>query len=268
LSAGEDAALRGHIQVLNDGRKKPVLIVCHGFKSFKDWGFFPYITERFARAGYYTVHFNFSCNGVNLTDFDELHKFANNTYSREQEDLRLLLNELVESRLPHSEQADLSRIALLGHSRGGGNAVIFAAGHPEVKTVVTWNGIAHADLFDNAFKEEITRNGVAYTANTRTKQNMPINAIFYEDLEANAERFDITGHWARLTIPMLAVQGDQDSARLTQGFETLRQAGPRHTYVTIHGAGHTFGAVHPFAGTTPQLEEAVEATLQFLKEHG
>ncbi|TDF97581.1 alpha/beta hydrolase family protein [Paenibacillus piri] len=266
LAAGEDAVIRGHVQVVEAGGRKPVLIVCHGFKSFKDWGFFPYITKRFAKSGFYVIHFNFSHNGVKVTDFDELYKFAVNTFSREQADLELLLQRLLQGELPHAEQADLSRIALLGHSRGGGNSVLFAAAHAEVRAVVTWNGIADADLFDDAFKEEIARSGVAYTRNARTQQDMPIAAAFYEDLQANRERFDITRHWVQLQIPMLAVQADHDSPRLAQGFEALRQAAPEHSYVIVKDANHTFGAIHPFAGTTPQLEAAIEASLRFLQQ--
>jgi hypothetical protein len=32
----------------------------------------------------------------------------------------------------------------------------------------------------------------------------------------------------------------------------------------VEHTGHTFGAVHPFAGMTPALTEAFDATVQFL----
>ena len=36
----------------------------HGFKGFKDWGFFPHLADRLARAGLVAVSFNFSGSGV------------------------------------------------------------------------------------------------------------------------------------------------------------------------------------------------------------
>ncbi len=261
-----ELTLRGEVTVREaaDGKPAPVVIMVHGFKSFMDWGFQPYAAAELARRGYYVVRFNFSCNGVNERDFDELDKFAVNTYSREQADLAVVWELLQEKRLPFAERADTGKIALLGHSRGGGNSIVFAAEHPDVQAVVTWNGIASADLFDDAFKEEVARHGIAYVANARTGQSMPIRQTFYDDLKQNAERFDIASQLAGLKTPVLSVQGDADSDRLKEGFRRLREAAPNQSFVTIAGGTHTFGAVHPFAGTTPQLKEALEATVRFL----
>jgi uncharacterized protein len=283
LEQGEKLYLRGEVRLpahasgegSSDGGgesgrlRLPVLVISHGFKGFKDWGFFPYVAERLAAEGYYTVTFNFSCNGVNETDFDELHKFAVNTYSREQADLTLLLEAVKEGKLPLAERADSGKIHLLGHSRGGGNSILAAAERPgEISSVTTWNGNANPDLFDDAFKAQIAQDGVAYVPNARTKQEMPIRAVFYEDLREHGERHNIARRLDEIKAPVLQVQGDQDSPRLKAGFETLREASPRHAagIVTIAGGTHTFGAVHPFQGTTPQLEEALEATISFLKK--
>lgn len=270
LDTGEPLFIRGDVRVAagEHGAPGPVLFICHGFKGFKDWGFFPYIATRFAEKGYYTVTFNFSCNGVNETDFDELEKFAVNTYSREQADLETLLQALRDRKLPLSDRANSDRLVLLGHSRGGGTSIVFAAEHPEVDAVVTWNGIASPDLFDDAFKEQMAAHGVAFIANVRTKQEMPIRAAFYEDLRMNGDRFDIASRLAALNLPVLQVQGDQDSPRLKAGFERLRSAAPQHRdrIVTIEGGTHTFGAEHPFQTTTPELEAAIEATMQFLDD--
>ena len=42
--------------------------------------------------------------------------------------------------LPLREEADVERLALLGHSRSGGSSIIFASEHDEVKAVAVWNG--------------------------------------------------------------------------------------------------------------------------------
>ena len=36
-----------------------IIIGCHGFKGFKDWGFWPYIGEKFAENGFISVNIKF-----------------------------------------------------------------------------------------------------------------------------------------------------------------------------------------------------------------
>lgn len=60
----------------SDGKGiKPLVIFCHGFKGFKDWGGFPYMMEKMAGEGFAALSFNFTYNGVtetNPTQFSRL----------------------------------------------------------------------------------------------------------------------------------------------------------------------------------------------------
>lgn len=264
LELEDGLSLKGDVRVREDGGCKPVILFSHGFKGFKDWGFMPYAAERLALQDFAVITFNYSCNGVNVTDFDELEKFARNTHTRELADLDVVLSAVLEERLPLSRMIDHGQVFLLGHSRGGGNSVLFAAEHPErIHGVVTWNGIADCNLFTAEFCEQVLREGVGYVDNARTKQKMPIAASFFEDLDRNRERFDIKAKAAALETPVLFIQGDRDSERIWTGFEQLRAAVPRHRFAVLEGANHTFGAVHPFAGTTEDLERAIDRTTAF-----
>ncbi|WP_134700171.1 S9 family peptidase [Ammoniphilus sp. YIM 78166] len=267
FSLGDDLWLRGNVHTLVNQQNKPTLVLCHGFKGFKDWGFFPYIADRLAQQGYYVVRFNFSCNGVGQTDFDELEKFAVNTYSREQADLLALMNHIKNKDLPFAQESHSKQIALLGHSRGGGNSLIFAADQPEISCVVTWNGIANVDLFDDQLKKEIHEKGVGYIANARTKQDMPIRSIVLDDMALHQQRFNITDRIRSYPNPILVIQGDKDVPRLVDGAQKLNTAAPHSQLVIIEGGNHTFGAVHPFQGTTSFLEEALSVTINFLEQN-
>jgi pimeloyl-ACP methyl ester carboxylesterase len=252
LELGPGVVVRGDIRVKEAGERLPVLFFAHGFKGFKDWGFIPYASEQLARRDFAVITFNFSHNGVNEQDFDELEKFGRNTYSQEQE-----------GSLPLAERLDTRQLFIVGHSRGGGNSVLFAAEHPEIRGVATWNGIANVNLFGAEFRQQVLQDGVGYVANARTKQQMPIEAVFFEDLDRNQERFAITAKAAALKTPVLFIQGLQDSERLVAGFRLLQAAAPHHRFATLEGATHTFGAVHPFAGTTDDLERAIALTGAF-----
>ena len=43
---------------------RPAVVIVHGFKGFKDWGMFPVVADRLARAGLTAVSVNLSGSGV------------------------------------------------------------------------------------------------------------------------------------------------------------------------------------------------------------
>jgi len=43
----------------SNNSSKPILIFCHGYKGFKDWGAWNVMAETFAKAGFCFIKFNF-----------------------------------------------------------------------------------------------------------------------------------------------------------------------------------------------------------------
>ncbi len=64
--------------------------------------------------------------------------------------------------------------------------------------------------------------------------------------------------------PWLIVQGSGD---LTAPVDADRLAGSEREILVIPGAGHSFGTRHPFAGPTPQLIQALNATQRWFRAH-
>lgn len=101
--------------------------------------------------------------------------------------------------------------------------------------------------------------------NARTGQMMPLGIGLLEDVERNGERLDILKAAARLQVPCLIIHGtDDESVNVAEG-ERLAAAAPEATtrFERIEGAGHTFGAVHPFEGTTEHLTRAIDLTAEW-----
>ena len=74
-----------------DDKQKPLIVFCHGYKGFKDWGAWDLVAKAFLDAGFFFVKFNFSHNGGTMEqpiDFPDLDAFAENNYSKELDDLR------------------------------------------------------------------------------------------------------------------------------------------------------------------------------------
>ncbi|SFQ23047.1 alpha/beta hydrolase family protein [Salibacterium halotolerans] len=261
IDLGNNLFVRGDVHAPAEQTKRPVVIICHGFKGYKDWNFFPYTAEELAGSGYYAIRFNFSCNGVDKEDFDELDKFAVNTYTRELKDLEALLQAAKDGDLPYSDMFDTDRTGIVGHSRGGATSIIFASEHPEVKSVVTWNGVADVDFLGEELKQDIREKGAGYIANKRTNQDMPIKANLLEDIESNRERFDILSRINEMHAPLHIIQGDADGSWLQEGAEKMRDAASEHSLTIIEGGTHTFNAAHPMEHVPRELEQAMEKTI-------
>lgn len=228
---------------------------------------FPYVAERLS-ALRHVITLNFTHNGVghHRMDFTELEKFAVNTYSRELEDLAVLLSALRSGELPVK---DGERLYVLGHSRGAAVATIHALDHPEtVDGLIGWNSALDVDLFPEEQKQAMREQGRAYVRNARTGQEMPLAVEILEDMERNRERFDIIGRIQGLQVPMALIQGSEDFDRLKkQAYKAMEQ----NTQIKrweVPGGNHTFGTVHPFRGATAELEEALRITERVLSDWG
>jgi uncharacterized protein len=250
---------------------RPVIIYVHGFKGFKDWGSNPHVCESLARRGYYTVAFNFSRNGVegHHEEFTRLDRFEENTFTREVAELLEIIDAVEGLRLPHFERVDAERIGLLGHSRGGGIAILAACREPAVRAVSVWGSVATFDRYTDNQKERWRRDGFLESKNMRTGQEMRLGLGLLRDLELHRIELDIERAVRQLGRPLLIVHGEQDlSVRIEDGQQLFAAADPSLTeFEPIPRTGHTFGAVHPFEGTTEALDRAVELSARFFARH-
>jgi fermentation-respiration switch protein FrsA (DUF1100 family) len=94
-----------------------------------------------------------------------------------------------------------------------------------------------------------------------------MNLTFLEDLEKNMPRFDILHAVSELEAPLLVVHGESDASVPESEGRALHAAARRGRaeLLTIAGSGHTFEVVHPWRGTTPALERALEHSIVWLQ---
>lgn len=268
LEGGHLGPIRGDVRRPVSAGDDAAIVVCHGFKGFKDWGFFPYVCRELAeRLTRPVVSFNFSGSGIgeDPESFTELDRFERNTFSKEVRDLRTVLDAAASGDLP--QLAAVEKFGLLGHSRGGVSAVVTAAEDERVAAVVTWSAVARLDRWDAETVEKWRREGRIEVLNARTGQMMPLGRELLEDIEENAERLDVRRAAKRLRVPYLIVHGTEDESVDVEEAEAVAQAAPEEwsRYQPIPGAGHTFGAVHPFQGTTEHLSQALDATVRWFR---
>jgi dipeptidyl aminopeptidase/acylaminoacyl peptidase len=247
-------------------KSAPCLIFVHGFKGFKDWGFGPYIGEYFSKKGFFVVTFNFSHNGIGegKTEFTELDKFAENTFSLEVTEL----NEVIDAYLNSffGGRSDKG-IGIAGHSRGGAIALLTSQSNPEVKAVTVWSSVSKLERYSERQKEEWRKKGVFNILNTRTNQVMPLNLTLLDDIENNSAALSISRAVRNLNKPFLIIHGENDLAVPFQEAEQLLEWSDNENseLVKIDKAGHTFDIKHPFDGSNPKFETVLEKTEKFFR---
>lgn len=245
----------------------PHVILLHGFKGFMDWGFFPETARRIAARGMVAIRFNVSGSGIgeDLATFSDPEAFARNTVSREMEDLETV-RAWIRSRA--SRGIDPGRVALLGHSRGGGIALVHAAERGDCSSVVAWAAVSTFDRFDEETKRSWRERGHLVIHNARTGEDLRLDVGALEDVEKNRSRLDIPAACRRLRIPVLLAHGTADETVSPAAVEEISAAldpGRRRTLL-VDGAGHTFGIRHPMLDATDAWEEVVRASLDFIEK--
>lgn len=228
----------------------PLIIYVHGFKGFKDWGHSNLMAEQLSHAGFHFVKFNFSHNGISPEDpleLSDMEGFSNNNYERELYDLdRVSEYVLKESFI--AQTIDMDRVVIVGHSRGGGIALIHGAENESITHIVTLAAVAKLDyawdLHPNF--EEWRNSGVTYVVNSRTGQNLPIGFQLYENFEAHKERLNIAGVSQTHSKPCLLFHGASDAVIEKEAADKIFQNLKNARKVIIPGMNHVFNSSHPW----------------------
>ncbi len=238
------------------------VVLCHGFKGFAHWGFFPYLAQTLAENGLTAITFDFSGSGIgpDRESFTEPGAFAGNTLSREQEDLENLVDYARRRKLIEG------KFGLFGHSRGGGTAILFAAGtDSNVSSLVTWSSISYPNRWSSEDVITWRRQGYADVTNSRTGQIMRLDTDLLDDVELHGKtKLDIEAAARKVKVPWLIVHGTGDETVPSSEAEKLHSLSPGvSTLRLIKGANHGFDAKHPLGEAPPVLEKVVLETVKF-----
>ena len=270
LVGADGGPLRGEVRTQEQGADRPAVVICHGFKGFKDWGYFPHLAARLARAGVTAVSFNFSGSGVGPDgeSFSEPERFGHATFSRDLDDVAAVVTALHAGDLVQG-LAVPTRLGVFGHSRGGAVAVMYTAAQPRVAALVTWAAIGSLVRWDEATIAKWREDGRTDVVNMRTGDVLPLYTDVLDDIEAHsAGRLDLLGAAAAVDVPWLIVHGADDEAVDPGDAEKLHgAAGGSAELEIIPGGTHTLGARHPWAGSTAELDRGMDLTVGWFTRH-
>jgi dipeptidyl aminopeptidase/acylaminoacyl peptidase len=157
-------------------------------------------------------------------------------------------------------------VGLLGHSRGGGTAILQAARDARVRALVTWAAISTVNRWTETDVSQWRRRGRLDVLNARTGEVLPLYTTVLDDVERHHEdELNIEAAAARVRAPWLLIHGGADASVRPEEADRLAAAARPETIrvIRLDGAGHTFGAVHPWKGMTDDLEAVFRETVSW-----
>lgn len=258
--------VRGEVRIPEGPPPRSAVVLVHGFRAFRRWGFFPWVAQRLAGAGHAVVSFDFSHNGMGLDTerFTDLEGFGANTLSLELEDLRAVVGAVLDGDLLPRQPR---RVGLLGHGRGGALAILAAAGEPRISALATWAALSYFDRWTTETKTRWREEGRIWILHQGTGQQLPLDVTLLEDFEAHREALDVTAAAARVRAPWLIVHGTEDMYVWPGEARTLARANPGARLHLQPDADHTFQSTHPLGEPSPHLVGAIERTAQHFDVH-
>ena len=230
-----------------------LILFIHGYMGYKDWGCWNLVEKFYTDLGFGFCKFNMSHNGgtiENPIDFADLESFGENNYSKEVYDVQQVLNWL-ETQFP-----TLPDIYLIGHSRGGGIALLTAS-DSRITKISTWAAICDIEKrFPEGTPLKVWKTqGKRFIENGRTKQKMPNNYSQYEDFELHRDVLNLEQACKKSTKTTFVVHGDLDTSVDIEESRSIATWLKTRLF-EIEDAEHTFGA------TQPWLEDKLPEHLQ------
>ncbi|MCB9239764.1 MAG: alpha/beta fold hydrolase [Flavobacteriales bacterium] len=252
-----------------DQRQAPIVVFCHGWKGFKDWGPWNVLADYFAEQNCFFVKFNYAHNGINpsdLSDITDPESFAQNTFSYQLEDIDRVINWLTDDNEEYRHYYNVANITLIGHSLGGAMAILKTLDDERINRVISWAGAYNLRKFaeldtDEHWKEK----GHVVIQNSRTGQEYPLHYSFREDFLTHLDKYDLVKRLTEIDQPLMMIHGLQDDVSPISNARKIHKV-VSHSLLMENEGNHTFGGSHPWTEKKlpPILQQAADNSIEFI----
>ena len=249
---------------------KACVILMHGFKGYKDYGFIPVLAHDLCDSGMIVHRFNFSTSGMtnDIETFARPDLFELDTWNRQVEDVRRVVqavrsDELAGNGLP---------IFLIGHSRGGGTALLTAGRHGEelnLGGVITLSAVDACCRMSKEDQAAMLARGYSITQSARTKQDLKISSAWLQEQIDDPDAHNILELTKQITCPLCVIHGEDDQAVGLKSGHNIADVHSTTCHI-IKGANHVLNMSNPSdiaSDRSPQLLEATGTITRFISEH-
>jgi uncharacterized protein len=265
-----DGAAGQPIRVSTDaceGKPRMSVVLAHGFKGYKEYGFIPVMGRELASRVSVIVHrFNFSHAGMgeDISTFEYPELFERNTLNYEVHDLGCVVDAVRE------RDGDLP-VVCMGHSRGGVSTIL-AAGRAESQlrpaAVVTLASPDRSFWLSDRDKQILLDKGFVDSPSSRTGQNLRLGRAWLEEQLTQPGEHDVLACAGRLDMPVLVVHGDQDPTVPVSCAHAIAHNVTRCELRVIPGGNHVFNMPNPAddAPNSVAFSQVLDAVCDFMTE--
>ncbi len=269
LNNALNETINGDIYYYTHINSAQAVIILHGFKGYKDWGFLPILSKNLATAGNIVINFDFSRNGIidSNKQLYDTEKFASNLISIEINDILTLIDAIETGGLFDDELKKIwnCKISLIGFSRGAGIAIL-ASTRRKIEKLALLAPIATFNRYTKRQIENWEKSGKLFFKNNVTNQELYINFSYMEEILANEIQYNLINAISTLKIPVLIIHGEQDLTVNINESKMLYEAinSDNKQFILIKKVGHTFNATHLYKNEIKEIKEITQHLYEFL----
>ncbi len=214
----------------HEGETFPAVVMLHGTGSNKDEAGNGYLTAApsLAMNGIASLRIDFMGSGDSEADY------ADYNYSSANIDAKAAADFLAEE-----ATVDGDKLAVMGWSQGGTNALLAAAAYPETfKAAVTWSGALDLSTlfedFDKAYATAKKDGSIELAFDWR--DSLMVGERWFKEVKGTDVLKTIKG----LETPVLAINGDKDDVVLPENADKIVEAVKNGRVCLVEGADHTY----------------------------
>ena len=265
ISGAQGQPIFGTAYVPDEGATGFV-IIAHGFKGYEDFRMIPPIARELCKAGFVAHTFNFSHSGVtrNPDTFERPDLFERDTWNKQVFDIRSIVESISTGQLA----GEGLPYVLVGHSRGGVAAILFAGRHVGSSSLPRPAGMITAGSPDSAcglsedHKAALRATGWLESPSARTGQTLRLGQQWLTEQESDHSGHDMLENVAKIQCPILVVHGENDETVDVESATSIAEAATHARVVRIEGANHVFNAPNP----APLVIDAIPELSQLTRE--
>ena len=224
-------------------------IIAHGFKGYKDFRMIPAIANQLRSANFVAHTLNFSHSGMtrNPDTFERPELFQRDTWNKQVFDIRCVVEaisrgDLIGAGLPY---------VIVGHSRGGVSALLFAARNvgddqlPQPSGIVVAGSPSYTCGLSAEQEQQLRATGWLESPSARTGQVLRVGRLWLTEQEEEPEKHDLLRLIPAITCPLLVIHGEQDETVDVSHAKRLAETANTAELVRLADCNHVFNTPNP-----------------------